>query len=115
MPSDYVFDFFIQTADVNHDRYVDLVDFSALSMHFNQAGTFTQGDFNYDGKVNALDFNALASLWGTYLAPPTPSEPILLSESASVPRALATPLTLPTLFSDEKIIDSAAAGLLQTL
>jgi hypothetical protein len=41
-----------------------------MAAHFNNASLATagtpiwpEGDFNYDGKVNALDFNALKSSW----------------------------------------------------
>ena len=38
----------------------------------NQAGrTFSQGEINYDSKVNALDFNAIATTFGISIpAPP---------------------------------------------
>ena len=52
------------------------VDASTIVMRY----TF-MGDANLDGLVNALDFNALASNYGSYLAPPVPmapSGPILL-------------------------------------
>ena len=46
-----------------------------LSQNFNKTGTFWNfGDFNYDGTVNALDFNALASNFGFVL----PSDPLAL-------------------------------------
>jgi hypothetical protein len=45
------------------------VDFTALAAHFNQISgvNYGNGDFNYDGKVNALDFNAIATNFGTTL------------------------------------------------
>jgi hypothetical protein len=44
---------------------VDSSDFTLLAANFNQAGaTWASGDFNGDGVVNALDFNALASHFG---------------------------------------------------
>ena len=37
---------------------VNLLDFNKLAANFNQTGNFwTDGDFNYDGNVNLLDFN----------------------------------------------------------
>ena len=71
LAADAPFDFFVLTADANHDRSVDTLDFTIMATNFNQSGmAFSQGDFNYDGTVNALDFNALATMFGTYLAPP---------------------------------------------
>ena len=47
------------------------LDFTIMATNFNQSGmAFSQGDFNYDGTVNARHFNALATMFGTYLAPP---------------------------------------------
>jgi hypothetical protein len=44
-------------------------------MNFNNLGaTFSQGDFNYDGAVNALDFNSIATGFGTTL--PAPAAPL---------------------------------------
>jgi hypothetical protein len=52
-------------ADANLDHKVDSQDFGALSIHFNQIGCArTQGDFNADSCVNALDFNILATSYG---------------------------------------------------
>ncbi len=50
-------------ADANHDRLVNSADFVALASNFNASSnaTFSEGDFNYDGKVNALDFNILGA------------------------------------------------------
>jgi hypothetical protein len=66
--------FFMLSADANHDRAVDSLDFAALASNFNAAASmsFTSGDFNYDGRINALDFNLLAAKYGTTL----PSEPL---------------------------------------
>jgi len=70
MPADYVLDFFVLTADANHDRHVNVQDFNALANNYNQSPRdASQGDFNYDGTVNVQDFNLLAGLYNTYLAP----------------------------------------------
>jgi hypothetical protein len=51
--------------------------------------TFSSGDFNYDGRVNALDFNALASRFGTTLARPAGSPAALTAlQSAAAMRDL---------------------------
>jgi hypothetical protein len=75
--------FFMLTADANHDRFVNTVDFTALAQNFGKStlndpagATYANGDFNYDGKVNALDFNILASKFGTHLAPPSSALPL---------------------------------------
>src|SRR5438046_1142268 len=51
---------------------IDSTDFTALAASFNSsAKNWFEGDFNYDGVVNALDFNFLASNYGATLpAPP---------------------------------------------
>ena len=44
-------------------------DFSILAANYGKTGMlWPQGDFNGDGTVNALDFNALASHYGLQLA-----------------------------------------------
>ena len=44
---------------------VNTLDFNALAAHFNQSGRYWyQGDFNYDGVVNASDFDALVANYG---------------------------------------------------
>jgi hypothetical protein len=63
--------FFILTADANHDRTVNALDFNALANNYGKAGTFSQGDFNYSGTVDSNDFALLASHYGTVLAAPT--------------------------------------------
>ena len=57
----------------------------------------SEGDFNRDGKVNALDFNILATNFGTYLAPAaaaTPSEQLAVAQSA-VPDLFSS-MTIPS-------------------
>src|SRR5205823_6512705 len=47
--------------DANLDGQVSTADFTALAANFQVPGTgavWAQGDFNYDGVINALDFNA---------------------------------------------------------
>jgi hypothetical protein len=68
LPANHVFDFFVMTADANHDARVDLDDFNRLAQNFGQTPRdASQGDFNYDGTVNLDDFNILAQRFGTVL------------------------------------------------
>jgi hypothetical protein len=67
---DPAFDFFFLTGDATHDRHVDANDFTALAQHFNEAAaSFSHGNFNYDARTNAIDFNVLANAFGAFLAP----------------------------------------------
>ena len=60
--ADATVDFFVLAADANHDRTVDLTDFTVLAANFNgTAKTWPQGDFNYDGHVDLTDFTILAT------------------------------------------------------
>src|SRR5207248_8703043 len=74
--SDTPVDFFYLAADANHDRSVDLTDFTILAANFNgTAKTWAEGDFNYDTKVDLTDFTILASNFNKSLpaaAPPAP-------------------------------------------
>src|SRR5439155_24087083 len=55
--------------DPNPDRHVNALDFNILATNFSKTGTsFGDGDFNYDGTVDGLDFSPLAGKFGTYLA-----------------------------------------------
>lgn len=89
-------DFFFLTADANHDRQVNSLDFAALAQHFNEPSTsFSHGNFNYDEQTNSMDFNALATLFGAALTPPSPS--------SVYPGSQVTARPLATLFSDRAI------------
>jgi hypothetical protein len=55
--------------DANLDGKVDTLDFNALAANFGGSGkVWTQADFNYDGTVDTLDFNNLAANFGQQLA-----------------------------------------------
>jgi uncharacterized delta-60 repeat protein len=71
LPATVQFGFFVLAGDANHDRTVDLTDFTVLAANFNGTGkTFSQGDFDYDGAVDLTDFTILASKFNFALAPP---------------------------------------------
>ncbi len=90
--------FFVLAGDATRDRHVDTNDFVALATHFNQSSaTLSNGDFNYDGKVNALDFNILATQFGTYLAPAV-STPVDPPVATPLGAAVSAP-AMPNLFS----------------
>jgi hypothetical protein len=68
-------DFFALGADANHDRHVDAADQAILTAHLGQSGTFSVGDFDYNGTVNSADqaiLNAQLKLW----LPPVGSLPL---------------------------------------
>jgi hypothetical protein len=51
--------------DANFDGIVDTLDFNALAANFGGTNkTWNQADFNFDGKVDTLDFNFLAANFG---------------------------------------------------
>ena len=57
--------------DANLDGTVNALDFNALASNFGSSGVpWTSGDFNYDGTVNTLDFSALAANFGSTLGVP---------------------------------------------
>src|SRR5262249_9015523 len=76
------------TGDANLDGRVNALDFNALASNFGGSGSlWVDGDFNYDGKVNALDFNAVATNFGQTLG--TAPLASVVPEPASVLALLA--------------------------
>jgi hypothetical protein len=70
MGADFVYNFFVLTADANHDGHVDLLDFNILAVNFGQSGRDgSTGDFDYDGDVDLADFNILSAKFGTNTGP----------------------------------------------
>jgi hypothetical protein len=65
--SDYAYEFFTLTGDVNHDASVGFSDLLILAQHYGTAGTFGQGDMNYDGSVAFSDLLLLAQNYGRSL------------------------------------------------
>jgi hypothetical protein len=63
-------------ADTNQDGRVNAMDFNILATHFGGSGkNSSQGDFNVDGIVNSTDFNLLAISFGNTIAIASPSLP----------------------------------------
>src|SRR5204863_3025199 len=95
LAADYVFDFFVLTADANHDRSVNTIDFNLLAANFAQSGkTFSQGDFDYSGTVDTIDFNLLAANFAKTLAP------------GSIANAPAAKAVSPGAFSEMPVLTS---------
>jgi hypothetical protein len=59
--ADYVLNFFVLAGDANGDRVVNGTDASIAGGYYNSGlpATWSQGDFNYDGRVDDLDMNIL--------------------------------------------------------
>jgi hypothetical protein len=97
--------FFVLSADANHDRAVDTVDFNALAGSFGQAGTnYSQADFNYDGVTDTLDFNTLAAHFGESLAPPSSPSAVAAAAPARAPGAVSALFAERPLLED-KLVD----------
>ncbi|HTL29399.1 MAG TPA: autotransporter-associated beta strand repeat-containing protein [Tepidisphaeraceae bacterium] len=50
--------------DADMNGMVNILDFNRLATAFGTSGTWVKGDFNYDGTVDILDFNTLAMNFG---------------------------------------------------
>jgi autotransporter-associated beta strand protein len=71
--------------DSNLDGKVNALDFNAVATNFGQSGKeWVQGDFNYDGAVNSLDFNALAGNFNQALPAPAPALGALVPEPGAL-------------------------------
>jgi len=76
MVADHIFDFFHLCGDANRDRAVNQLDLDVLALNWQQSPrTFTQGDFNYDTRVDARDLLILAGRWLGSLASLLPERP----------------------------------------
>jgi hypothetical protein len=68
-PAESVASFFVLAGDANHDRRVDIMDMYTVAQNFGRTGmTFANGDFNYDGIVDAKDLGILGLRWQQVLA-----------------------------------------------
>jgi hypothetical protein len=56
--------------DANLDGVVNALDFNALASGFGSSGVWSQGDSNYDGVVNTADFTAMAANFGESVSAP---------------------------------------------
>jgi hypothetical protein len=57
--------------DANLDGVVNALDFNALASDFGTSGsTWVAGDFNYDGMVDTSDFTAISENFGATFSPP---------------------------------------------
>ena len=69
--------------DANFDGKIDTLDFNSLAANFGGTGkTWSQADFNFDGKVDTLDFNNLAANFGQQLS--GSNSPALVPEPAQI-------------------------------
>jgi len=104
MLADALVDFFHFAGDADHDRNVNLNDFTALAAGFGDVGTFGQGDFNYSGIVDLNDFTLLASRFGTSLAAPADLPRPPLPASLNKPMLMTTRLgLLAIVFSESEV------------
>jgi hypothetical protein len=76
---------YVYVADANLDGKVDTLDFNALAANFGATGkNWWQGDNNYDGVVDTLDFNFLASNFGQTLPDDASLQSNLVPEPSSM-------------------------------
>jgi hypothetical protein len=86
--------FFVLPGDVNRDGVVNALDFNALATNFGTSGGFAQGDLDFNGTINTNDFVVLAANFGSHA-----------TVSGAV--SLASP---PNLFSADQIHASVLPG-----
>jgi len=94
LAANHTLDFFVLTADANHDRTVGFADLVVLAQHYNQttSTTFSTGDLNYDGTIGFADLVLLAQRYNTTLMPPATPAPGVTADAALAPvtKAAAT-------------------------
>jgi autotransporter-associated beta strand protein len=79
--------------DANLDGKVNALDFNALATNFGTGSDWTKGDFDYNGNVNTTDFNFIAQ---NFNAAAIPSSPLgaLVPEPSSLAVVLGAGLLL---------------------
>ena len=92
MPADTIELKYTLYGDTGLTGSVGFTDFMRLTQHFatSQYGSWTAGDFNYDGSVNASDFAMLSANYGKTLPAPA------FAPAAPTTAANTTPSTPPT-------------------
>ena len=80
------------SGDGNSDGKVNAEDFDLLASNYGKTGTNLPGDFNEDGTVNTLDFNLLAMNFNASL--PATAAPLGTVLPASAAANTAKPLSL---------------------
>jgi hypothetical protein len=78
--------------DANGDLVVDFADLGILLNHYNQPGTFPDGDFDATGIVDFADLGILLNNYNVHA--PTASETLPVPEPASLVMALGSGLAL---------------------
>jgi hypothetical protein len=109
LAADAPFDFFFVAGDANHDRTIDLTDFTVLAANFNGSDKhFSEGDYNYDAFVDLTDFTILASKFNQPLDPPAAAAAAAVTTAgaatASAPVAQTQNAPVSS-FSSNRIVD----------
>jgi hypothetical protein len=93
-------DFYFLTGDANADRKVNALDFNALASHFGITNAgLSGGDFDLNGAVNTADFTAMAARWAKAVPAPALSAPATVFAAPTGSTAPAS-----SLFSDRSIL-----------
>lgn len=73
MVNDAIVNFSVFDGDANGDGKINALDFNALASNYGKSSqVYSQADFDYSGTVNSADFNLLASRFGRTFAPAPP-------------------------------------------
>ena len=124
LPADVNLEFFSFAGDADRSRTVTIADFARLAARFNQPGTFSLGDFNYDGIVGIADFALLASNFNRSVdALPLSVSARLASDTglSSTDRVTRDPSMLGSVLDPQSVadlrgaIDSPPAGFISLL
>lgn len=87
LAKDQAWDFYVLAGDANRDRKVNIVDFSLVAANYARRATFTQGDFDYSGRVDGDDLDVVLSRYQLKVATPA---------AAVAARAGVRPAAAPT-------------------
>ena len=98
--------FFVLSGDANRDGVVNALDFNALASHFGSTGALASGDFDFNGSITTADFTILSAHFGKHITPSQSNAFAARPPGATL--FAAGPMIQPSVTLADEIIDPLA-------